>query len=318
MARKQGRQQRYQWGHPPLPIIPQQIRALLPDVTVTLSKRPDDWPAELPFHALSAQFWTHASTPATTTLLRNMTRLLLQHWQVLHDLALVPDDYPWDIPPEFITQHIKSPRWLIDRLPDEEALHDATLQDVAGKDGAQLASVMPLLCVLEQLADPLSAGEIEAPAPLLAPLQQNPRLPDIYVTDGRDATEPPAGMTPLSADDLLSGIEEGRYAIHYLDLINTTTTQLPTLTTELDLATALDRFVNNLPGLNDKKRKILQLRYGWLGQKPMTLQEVGDHYQVSREYIRQVQAAFEKRLAQQVPIIPSLGAVHAHLWRPCR
>ena len=45
-----------------------------------------------------------------------------------------------------------------------------------------------------------------------------------------------------------------------------------------------------LEALDDRERKILRLRYGLDGSEPRTLDDVGDHFDLTRERIRQIEA----------------------------
>ena len=45
-----------------------------------------------------------------------------------------------------------------------------------------------------------------------------------------------------------------------------------------------------LERLNDRERTIIEMRYGLYGQTPATLDEVGRHFEVTRERIRQIEA----------------------------
>jgi RNA polymerase primary sigma factor len=55
----------------------------------------------------------------------------------------------------------------------------------------------------------------------------------------------------------------------------------------------LRRVLNSLP---ERERKILELRYGLTGQDPMTLEEVGRNFGVTRERIRQMELKTLRRL----------------------
>ena len=61
-----------------------------------------------------------------------------------------------------------------------------------------------------------------------------------------------------------------------------------------ELKQALDKMFDKVK-LSDKEKTILKLRYGLLGNRPMTLNEIGKYYDVTRERIRQLEAnAFKK------------------------
>jgi RNA polymerase primary sigma factor len=53
---------------------------------------------------------------------------------------------------------------------------------------------------------------------------------------------------------------------------------------------------NILSALSERERKVLELRYGLDGQQPRTLDEVGRHFQVTRERIRQIEHQGLKKL----------------------
>ena len=45
-----------------------------------------------------------------------------------------------------------------------------------------------------------------------------------------------------------------------------------------------------LDGLGDRKKEVVRMRFGLDGNRPLTLEEVGEHFEVSRERIRQIEA----------------------------
>jgi RNA polymerase primary sigma factor len=51
-----------------------------------------------------------------------------------------------------------------------------------------------------------------------------------------------------------------------------------------------------LKGLSSRERMIIELRYGLRGGEPMTLEEVGKRFKLSRERIRQVEERAKKKL----------------------
>jgi len=68
----------------------------------------------------------------------------------------------------------------------------------------------------------------------------------------------------------------------------------PVITTENNiLREVLDRVLENLPA---RERKVLTLRYGLGGEKPYTLEEVGEKMGVTRERIRQIEGNALSRL----------------------
>ena len=51
-----------------------------------------------------------------------------------------------------------------------------------------------------------------------------------------------------------------------------------------------------LESLPERDRKVLELRYGLKGERPRTLEEVGDRFGVTRERIRQIESKTLNRL----------------------
>ena len=57
-----------------------------------------------------------------------------------------------------------------------------------------------------------------------------------------------------------------------------------------------DQLDGLLTVLDDRERKIIDARFGLAGQKPRTLEEVGQEFGVTRERIRQLQNIALKKL----------------------
>ncbi len=58
----------------------------------------------------------------------------------------------------------------------------------------------------------------------------------------------------------------------------------------------LQKVLPLLDYLDPRERKIIDARFGLDGQKPRTLEEVGEEFQVTRERIRQIQNIALKKL----------------------
>jgi RNA polymerase primary sigma factor len=81
---------------------------------------------------------------------------------------------------------------------------------------------------------------------------------------------------------------------HFGDLIEDKTAEDPSSVTGFNLLKG--RLGEILNGLNERERRILELRYGLADGFPRTLEEVGRQYNVTRERIRQIEAKALRKL----------------------
>jgi len=81
---------------------------------------------------------------------------------------------------------------------------------------------------------------------------------------------------------------------HFGDLLEDKAAEDPSDVTSYSLLRG--RLVDVLGDLSERERKILELRYGLADGSPRTLEEVGHHYNVTRERIRQIEAKALRKL----------------------
>ena len=81
---------------------------------------------------------------------------------------------------------------------------------------------------------------------------------------------------------------------HFGDLIEDKTAENPSEVTSFHLLRG--KLSEVLHGLNERERRILELRYGLNDGFPRTLEEVGHQYEVTRERIRQIEAKALRKL----------------------
>ena len=55
-----------------------------------------------------------------------------------------------------------------------------------------------------------------------------------------------------------------------------------------------------LQGLNERERQVIKLRFGLENGRPLTLEEVGRQFNVTRERIRQIETAALRKLRNPV------------------
>jgi RNA polymerase primary sigma factor len=97
--------------------------------------------------------------------------------------------------------------------------------------------------------------------------------------------------TPLS---LASPVGEGDDA-EFGDFLPDESTALPD--EEAETALRKEALLKILGSLSPRARSILELRYGLRGQTPMTLDEIGRMFDVTRERIRQIESRSLKTLS---------------------
>jgi RNA polymerase primary sigma factor len=104
-----------------------------------------------------------------------------------------------------------------------------------------------------------------------------------------------AGKAPVSLDAPLSDGEEGK--------------QVAEVVADPNAVAAYDHLVKQgdadllrdvMKGLSERERTILNMRYGLEGDSPKTLEEVGEHYGLTRERIRQIQEEALLRLRAEM------------------
>ena len=95
---------------------------------------------------------------------------------------------------------------------------------------------------------------------------------------------------PISMQSPVGDAEE----THFGDLLEDKTAENPSEATSFNLLRGhLGEVLN---GLNERERRILELRYGLTDGYPRTLEEVGRQYNVTRERIRQIEAKALRKL----------------------
>lgn len=95
--------------------------------------------------------------------------------------------------------------------------------------------------------------------------------------------EPFDSMEALSEEDSKLLSDHGAFEMMMYDYVE-----------HVDLKSTI---VNKLASLKEREKEIIQYRFGLLGDKPMTLEQVGEIYGITRERIRQIEARAIKKLS---------------------
>ena len=104
----------------------------------------------------------------------------------------------------------------------------------------------------------------------------------------------------LSLDAVMDGEAEGR---RFVDLLTDPQSARPDDTIWRELEGRSLRRV--MLSLSPKERGVLEARYGLAGEEPMTLEQTGARFNLTRERIRQIEAAALKKLRQILRPKPS-------------
>jgi len=67
----------------------------------------------------------------------------------------------------------------------------------------------------------------------------------------------------------------------------------------------LDRAIEAL--LTEREKEVLRLRYGLTGARPQTLEEIGRHFDLTRERIRQIELTALRKLRHHGDLKTALG-----------
>jgi len=63
------------------------------------------------------------------------------------------------------------------------------------------------------------------------------------------------------------------------------------------IRTSFERRIQGMvSGLDEKEREVIRMRFGFDGEEPMTLQEIGEAMGLSRERIRQIESRAKEKL----------------------
>src|SRR4029077_14464713 len=127
------------------------------------------------------------------------------------------------------------------------------------------------------------------------------------IADGTDLAEADIDtarkiVRPALSLDLPTTNERGENPTTLLDLIPDTATPDPQ---EQAFAGALNDVMRAAVNrLGECERRMIQLYFGWEGFEPMSLEEIGQMFGITRERVRQVK---ERGLMQLRRLAPSLG-----------
>jgi RNA polymerase primary sigma factor len=99
---------------------------------------------------------------------------------------------------------------------------------------------------------------------------------------------------PISMQSPVGDAEE----THFGDLLEDKEAQNPCDATGFNLLRG--HLYDVLKGLNERERRIVELRYGLIDGCPRTLEEVGQQYNVTRERIRQIEAKALRKLRHPI------------------
>jgi RNA polymerase primary sigma factor len=119
------------------------------------------------------------------------------------------------------------------------------------------------------------------------------------VADDLDISEADAtalmliGGEDVSLSDRLGGREDRREVEDVLEQV-----MIPAIDEALVHEAVVDQLRKAVAELGSKEREVMRMRFGLDGGEPRTLQEVGDHLNLSRERVRQIEYRAKEKLRQ--------------------
>ncbi len=127
----------------------------------------------------------------------------------------------------------------------------------------------------------------KASGTLLKELGREPTAAELSELTGMPVDRVETAMQ-ATADVISLSVGIGEDATEFGDLLPDDKAEVP-----FDVAAAnLEKVElrNLLLTLSDREREVLELRFGLVGERPLTLDEVGRHFELTRERIRQIEA----------------------------
>lgn len=152
---------------------------------------------------------------------------------------------------------------------------------------------------------------LRAQRDLMTTLEREPQPEDIALHLGMDVKKVKdtlhSAQAPVSIDFNVSDEEDTKFA-EFLEDPN-----IPSPTYEVDQLNLRSLIDETLMTLSIRDEGVIRARYGLDGQKPMTLEQIGQMFGVTRERVRQIESrAFEKlknpeRVKHLLPYYEELG-----------
>jgi len=127
----------------------------------------------------------------------------------------------------------------------------------------------------------------KASGTLLKELGREPTAAELSELTGMPVDRVQAAMQ-ATADVISLSAGVGEDATEFGDLLPDDTAEVPFDVAAANLEKAELRAL--LQTLSDREREVLELRFGLVGDRPLTLDEVGRHFALTRERIRQIEA----------------------------
>lgn len=144
-------------------------------------------------------------------------------------------------------------------------------------------------------------------------LRENLLFKDVPLNDQRIASADMQSLGHGSIYGAMDCLAPSRCNPETAQLLENAESRLLEVLYDTDLSRALTNLLSGMKDLNPRWKEILLLRYGWSGDPPLTLQDVGIRFDITRERVRQIQEAFEERYSARV-VLPSLDSALHYLF----
>ena len=294
-----------EWGEPGSPVLPVGLRRALADERLPEWVRADlNLPSEASLASLDAAVW-RALESLPTRVRRYILNLVAYRIDAIKDAQVFEEGWPAAIDPSEVAWPTRVGNALTrHQLLDRGRLERITYGELLGLPAMGIKSVLDFAAIAEVLAggggaDVVDQGSIDA----LTAAADEDWANRLRADDPRFRDVAPVYVGSLAGlfEDALSNPNGARAHALAGSLEDIRIRAAEIAAEPLDLA--FERVLRSV-GSTERQVEIVKARLGWNEVGPITLQEVGDQFDLTRERVRQVTAKVLDRLT--VTYLPQL------------
>lgn len=309
------------WGGAAAPLLPSALRGLwcfeaMPVWVCDVAQVPRG----SSYQALDASSASKLDLVSRVRIQNFAAALLKSRFEAVREIRVIGEEQGWSL----ATEPMWSGRTLTallktDLLSNMATLSALTFEQLGKVPGMGVRTILDFLCTLE--AHMKTCEEISTPGEQLelAIPDIEPQLAKLRAASKSEWAELVSegdlrfkGLFPLGSGSFAERVEqllENRDFVAAVVLAKASDDIAVAASSieKLRLEELLPQIVQTFIKLGDKHRDALLRRLGWLGEKPITLQEAGDLLGVSRERIRQIEAKLIRKIPSEGLYAPAVN-----------